>query len=237
MVDSKEQKVMNFEVEIIKGVNPYGKQLSHSEIADGVHRNCVGGMWDQIGSLQFDFMKNQGLMPHHNFLDVGCGCMRGGVHYVSYLEKANYFGLDINSSLIEAGKIELAKADLQEKSATLLVNDKFMFSLFGVKFEYAVALSVFTHLPMNHIIRCLSEMKKVLKENGEFCATYFQTDNSVFLEKLVHEPGGIVTNYDRDPFHYSTEEIELMAGLAGMKVEIVGRWDHPRDQRMAVFTV
>ena len=32
-------------------------------------------------------------------------------------------------------------------------------------------------------------------------------------------------------------EIELMAGLAGMKVEIVGRWDHPRDQRMAVFTV
>lgn len=42
------------------------------------HRIAVGGMWDEIGKLQFEFMVKQGLKPHHKFLDIGCGSLRGG---------------------------------------------------------------------------------------------------------------------------------------------------------------
>jgi hypothetical protein len=42
------------------------------------HRNYVGGMWEEIGKLQFDFLVQQGLKPSHCFLDIGCGSFRGG---------------------------------------------------------------------------------------------------------------------------------------------------------------
>ena len=54
-------------------------------------------------------------MPHHRLLDIGCGALRGGVHFVRYLEDGNYAGLDVNRSLIAAGHRELQSAGLHEK--------------------------------------------------------------------------------------------------------------------------
>ena len=47
------------------------------------HREAVGGLWEEMRRLQFDFLANQGLKPDHKLLDIGCGSMRGGVHFVS----------------------------------------------------------------------------------------------------------------------------------------------------------
>jgi len=63
---------------IMKGVNSYSKQLTSEEISNEVHRNFVGGMWDEIGDLQFGFMVKNGLRMNSNLLDIGCGCLRGG---------------------------------------------------------------------------------------------------------------------------------------------------------------
>ena len=51
------------------------------------HREAVGGLWDEMGRLQFDFLVAQGLQPHHKMLDIGCGSMRGGRHFVNHLER------------------------------------------------------------------------------------------------------------------------------------------------------
>jgi hypothetical protein len=65
---------------------------------------AVGGMWEEIGKLQLDFLVNQGLRPTHKFLDIGCGTLRGGRHFIRYLDAGNYAGrgnsvLDIVSIL------------------------------------------------------------------------------------------------------------------------------------------
>src|SRR5574341_885583 len=187
-------------------VNPYWRQLTADEIAAGIHREMVGGMWEEIGQLQLEFLKQRGLLPEHTLLDIGCGCLRGGIHFIRYLHSGHYYGLDINSSLIEAGKVELKSARLLDKNPHLLVNDKCEFSRFGANFDFALAASVFTHLFMNHISRCLVEVKKVLKPNGRFYATFFQAPHSAHLSPIVHRPGSVTTNYDSDPFHYSYEE-------------------------------
>jgi len=101
----------------MKGVNNYWKQVSEEEMQKGVHRQRIGDMWDEIGQLQFNFLVEQGLLPYHTLLDVGCGCLRGGVYFVPYLENGHYFGMDINESLIEAGRIELEKINAQRKEA------------------------------------------------------------------------------------------------------------------------
>jgi hypothetical protein len=118
----------------------------------------------------------------------------------------------------------------------LVHNERFEVALFGVQFDYLLAQSVFTHLFANHIVRCLVEARKVLAPEGRFFATFFLAPRAVHLEPIVHQPGGITTHYDCDPFHYSAEEIGAMARLAGLSVEVIGEWQHPRAQQMVQFS-
>jgi ubiquinone/menaquinone biosynthesis C-methylase UbiE len=215
--------------------NRYYRQLTQEQINAGKHRGMVGGMWEEIGRLQFEFLRARGLKQNHRLLDIGCGSLRGGIHAIKYLEAGNYYGLDINSSLIEAGRHEVRLAGLTHKNPHLAVSDRFELGLFREKFDYLLALSVFTHLFANHIIRCLAEVREVLAPEGRFFATFFLAPHSVHLAPIVHQPGGVKTEYDRDPFHYSPDEIRAMAKLANLSAEIIGDWNHPRAQQMLMF--
>src|SRR3954468_23923578 len=88
----------------MRRVNTYNSSLSDEDIAQGKHRRHVGGAWEEIGRLQFDYLVSQGLRPHHRLLDVGCGAMRGGVHFAAYLDPGHYFGIDVNDRLLEAAR-------------------------------------------------------------------------------------------------------------------------------------
>ncbi len=220
----------------MKNVNIYDRELTPEEIAQGTHRGVVGGLWDEVGRLQFEFLESRGLKPEHKLCDTGCGALRGGIHFVRYLEPGNYYGLDINASLLEAGRRELEQAGLTEKKANLLVDDRFAMSRFETKFDYILTVSVFTHLYANHIVRCLCEARKVLAPRGQFLATYFHAPAPAHLDPIKQQPGDVVTHYDRDPFHYSTEEMAFLASLAGLKIEFIGAWQHPRNQWMLAFS-
>lgn len=217
-------------------INVYGRQLSDAEIDAKEHRDLVGGLWDELGMLQFEFLKAQGLTPASRLLDIGCGALRGGVHFVRHLDAGNYFGMDINASLIEAGRRELAAAGLGDKHVHLLVSDDFELVRFATTFEYAIAISVFTHLTMNHIVKCLVEVRRTLDPRGRFFASCFEAPTRAYLAPLAHSPGGIVTSYCADPYHYALEEMQWMADLAELHVERIGDWGHPRAQQMLAFS-
>lgn len=219
------------------GINSYGDELTQDEIKKNVHRGFVGGLWKQLGQLQFTFLKEHGLKPSHKLLDIGCGCLRGGVHYIRYLDEGNYYGLDVNQSLIEAGIQELKKEALIVKQPILLVDNQFRLEKFGEKFDFMVSISLFTHLPMNIIIRCLSKAKTHLKPEGIYFSTFFEAPRSAYLEKLVQVPGEITSKYDSDPFHYSSEEMIWMGNTSGLDTRIIGGWNHPKNQKMAAFSI
>jgi SAM-dependent methyltransferase len=190
-----------------------------------------------MGQLQFDFLVKQGLKPEDRLLDIGCGSLRGGVHFVRYLEPGRYVGVDSNPRLLELGRErELSEAVYSSKRVRLVAMNDFGFARLGEQFDYALAQSVFTHLPFNAILRCLSNVTGVLAPGGKLYATIFLHDRPPGdVEALRHEPGGIVTQLDRDPYHYSLEMVQWAAEWAGLKAEHIGEWGHPRDQRMVVF--
>lgn len=221
----------------MRGVNTYGKELTKKDIDNKLHRNIVGGLWGELGPLQCDFLKAQGLMPFHKLLDVGCGCLRGCLHYIKYLEEGNYCGLDVNSSLIQAGMLEIEEAGLADKHPRLIVDDQFRVDKFGETFDFMVSVSLFTHLPMNIIVRCLSMVRKHLKPGGTYYSTYFEAPKSACLDKLHQHPSGVITHYDSDPFHYSFEELSWMARTTGFNAKQIGDWNHPRNQKMAAFVI
>lgn len=159
------------------------------------------------------------------------------MRFIRYLDQGNYYGRDVNASLIEAVNKGLTQLGLTSKQPRLLVDDKFRMTRFGVPFDYAIAVSVFTHLPMNHIARCLVEARKVLKPDGKLFATFFEAPSPGHLEPIEHFPGGVTTNFDADPFHYSFFELEWLSEVAGLSVDLVGDWGHPRDQKMLCFSL
>jgi len=205
----------------------------------GWQRKAVGGLWEEMGKLQFDFLKDQGLKPEHYMLDVGCGCLRGGVHFICYLELRHYFGVDINSELLEAGKSELMKSDLLAKKPVLVNNGDFDFKPFGRKFDFALAQSVFTHLPLNNIIKCLMNIEKALLPGGRFYATFLENIKGKFdLSPVSHHRADgpdFNTFFDKDPFHYDFDVFEWICKGSTLKAECLGEWGHPRDQKMMVF--
>ena len=196
----------------------------------------VGGRWDELGRHQFEFLRAQGLRPEHYFLDIGCGSLRGGIHAIDYLAPAHYFGIDVNRSLLKGARQELRLADLENKKPDLRVSDNFEVGIFGQQFDYVLAFSVFTHVFANQLVRCLTEVRRVLAPDGRFFATFFMAPERAHLAPITHQPGGFTTQYDRDPFHYSREEFQILADLAGLSVEFVPGLNHPCAQQMLVFT-
>jgi SAM-dependent methyltransferase len=214
------------------------RELTAEEIAAGLHREMVGGLWEELGRLQLEFLQRQGLTPTSTLLDVGCGCLRAGIHFVRFLEPGHYYGVDANASYIRAGlEQELPQAGLAGRLAAdhLLVNAAFECWRFGVTFDYALAQSVFTHLPAPQIGAALTELARCVRPGGSLYATFFEARGRPLPETLVHERGGITSFRGQDPYHYRFRDLAGLCASLPWNPVYLGDWGHPRDQRMIRF--
>jgi len=210
------------------GVNEYAAQLGSDALARGAHRDVIGGEWD-TGTNVVEFFKSVGLEQDHKFLDVGCGCLRAGIPMIKYISAANYFGIDCNASLKKGGELEAQKEGLDPSTLNYMVDARFGFREFGQEFDFAYAGSVFTHLPLNFIIRCLVYMSQVLRPDGVFYATYLDAMSDDWVEPTPRKVGVVEIEghsyWDQDPFHQTFDQYEWMASQAGLRVSEV---PHPK---------
>jgi SAM-dependent methyltransferase len=207
-------------------------------VQKGLHRDVVGGLWDEIGKLQFHYLVTHGLEPSSVLIDIGCGCLRGGVHFVAYLAQGKYFGVDLNKSLLDAGyDIELKAVGLQHKLPRehLVWNGDFDFEAFPQPFDFAIAQSLFTHIPQSDIRVCLERLSRRMKPGGELFATFFHIPEDHRPGEAADHPAGLRTFDARDPYHYRMSDmIRLCDGLP-WHVTLAGEFGHPRGQQMLRF--
>jgi SAM-dependent methyltransferase len=194
--------------------------------SDARHRGYVGGKWDEIGKLQFDFMVSRGLSPGDAFLDIACGSLRGGVHFIQYLDPGNYLGIDKERSLIDRGlSMELPRATRKQKRPEFVVSDAFEFSRFSKTAQYSLAQSLFTHLIPPQIELCLSNLRAYVADGHQAYATFCSGDSAA-------NPSA---PDDEKRFNYSREELAAIGERTGWRSEYIGEWGHPRDQLMMLF--
>lgn len=166
----------------------------------------VGGLWEELGELQFNFMVEKGLKPEHYLLDIGCGALRGGVHFIKYLEKSHYYGFDNRESVLIAGRdVEIPEYGLEDKDAQLFNIGDFDLAEINIIFDFMLAQSVFTHLNPKQIKLCLSNVMPKLKKGGVFYATIFDSSYETVKEII-------------DELH--------------IEHDYIGNWNHPREQQM-----
>lgn len=216
----------------------YDRAAIADAIRDGQHRETIGGLWDEMGAHQMAFLIARGMQPSDRLLDVGCGSLRLGVHAIAYLDAGRYFGTDLNPDLIDAGRErELDDAQrLKAPRSQFASDDAFDFGFLPEPMDFAIAQSVFTHLPLNHLRRCLATLRPHMAESGQFLVTYFDcpTERSLF-EPMTQPRGGVVTHDYMDPYHYRLADMAWAAEQTGWRLEPIGDWSHPRNQSIVAF--
>ncbi len=216
----------------------YDREMIAGEVARGEHRKMVGGLWEELGLLQFTCLQSNGLKPGHTLLDIGCGCLRGGVHFARYLEPGHYFGIDANQSLIDAGRqVELVAEGLVDRvpQANLRCCEDFDIEAFGVEFDMAVAVSLFTHLPAAHLRVCLERLAPQMHPGGRFFASFFLLPKGAPFSSPFAQTPDITTHPTTDPYHYRVEDIRNACLGLPWAARIIGDWAHPRNQKLVVF--
>jgi len=167
-------------------------------------------------------MINKNLQPHHKMLDIGCGTLRGGRHFIKYLNTGKYYGIDISPKAITYAKQLVQQEGLLEKSPHLVVSEKkdLKFREFsGETFDYILAQSVFTHLKPEHIKECFENICHIMHENSIFYFTYFK--------------GEEYGQTSLKTFSYPFSFFESLAEQYGFKLQDCStEYNHPRGQRI-----
>jgi SAM-dependent methyltransferase len=191
------------------------------------HRRYIGGMWEEIGKLQFDFLVSQGLKPDHVFVDVACGSLRAGVHLIPYLNEGNYLGIEKEPDLIAAGvEKELGRELAERKEPEFVLSSAFEFEKFSRRPDFGIAQSLFTHLPPSIISQCFAKLRPFMNPDGRFYATYFESATPVSNPEVAHDHGFFV---------YTRQQMEEFGTQNGWKAEYIGNWNHPRDQVIVCY--
>lgn len=218
--------------------NYYDLVAIEQTVRDGGHREVIGALWDQIGAHQMAYLLSQGLRPDQRFLDIGCGSLRLGSRLIPWMEPGGYFGTDISSVLIEAGRMAELDDDGRARapSENFAVNEDFGFEFLPGPVDMAIAQSVFTHLPLNHLRRCLATLAPWMVSGGTLFVTYFECHDGVDLHApIVQQPWGIVTHDYRDPYHYRLADLAWAIDASPWRLRPIGDWDHPRGQRIVAY--
>jgi SAM-dependent methyltransferase/predicted O-methyltransferase YrrM len=195
------------------------------------HLLSVGGNFKAMGMAQLEMLKRNGLKPHHTLLDVGCGSLRLGVQAMGYLQPCCYFGIDCDEQMVKAGiQRELLAETRAEKQPSFTINKYFDLSEFGnTKFDFAIAQSVFTHLPPTGIELCLKNVMARINPGGKFFASYNLADNHItrFGQKYP------------DMTRYSFEYFETLARKYNFGLRNIGNWgieqNRNNDQLLLAF--
>lgn len=167
-------------------------------------------LWKMKQQFQIDFLKRQELQPHHQFIDIGCGTLRGGIPIIHYLEKGHYCGVDVREEVIKEALKELKEENLEDKAPHVQQFNHFDDLQFAQSFDIMFAFSVLIHMSDDISESCIKFVSNNLAKGGVFYA------NVNFGDR----PDG---NWQGYPIVFrSLEFYENIASKYHLKVEAIG---------------
>jgi len=141
--------------------------------ADGIFLGGPAELFETAGQKLLMTLLSEGLKPYCKTLDIGCGCLRGGYWLIHFLDKGCYFGIEPNIEMLEAGrKILLEREQTDLKKPQFDHNADFDFTVFGEKFDYFVARSIWTHASKQQIQTMLDGFVSTANSGGVFLTSY-----------------------------------------------------------------
>lgn len=129
--------------------------------------------YDYMGGMQFCNLFMLGMRSHHTLLDFGSGSLRLGKLAIIYLNKGNYFAIEPQKKLIDEGvKINSLESLIKIKGPHFRISSDCNMFYFKIKFDFIIAQSVFTHMPISQVDKSLNSAYLAMKKKSLFLANY-----------------------------------------------------------------
>ncbi len=175
--------------------------------------------YDFMGATQFRLLCSLGLRARHRLLDFGCGSLRAGRLLIPYLDKGNYHGIEPNAWLVEEGiNNELGRDLIELKQPSFDHNDQFDAGVFGKRFDYIVAQSIFSHTGIDLLAKALVNFRHSIEDDGLLLVTFVEGEEDTNLTGWIY-PNCVP--YRQDTVH----AIASAAGFSSRRLP----WYHPRQ--------
>ena len=196
-------------------ISPYHKPGFYDEaLAKGLHRDIVGGRWEETGIIQMDLLREAGLEPHHHLLDIGAGSLRLGCRAVPYLNPGHYWATDKSRALMLRGYDTELSDPSRLNPDQLIEDDAFTFSGVPDHITHALAFAVFTHLPLPYLTGALRNLRHSFPALECLLFTVFLAPDHL-MHTAHRQPDGVVTHADRAPYHHSADAVRDTVQAAG----------------------
>jgi SAM-dependent methyltransferase len=195
------------------------------------------------------------LQTDERVLDVGCGCGQMALHLKDYLsESGSYVGVDIHRASIDWCQKKISKrhpnfdfAHIDVRNLAYNPNgtqpaEAYRFPFADRSFDLIMLKSVFTHMRPPDVSNYLSEVSRLMKNNGRCLATFFLLNDA---QATLAKQGAnkLAFNYGEGEWRYVHEHspesavaynetfvMQLLEGH-GLKLEkrFYGRWTGRED--------
>lgn len=130
--------------------------------------------FERVGRMQFNTLIRNGLYPSHSLLELECGALSGGYFAIHFLEPGRYFGIDSNRSHVRLGLDHFVEPGLvTAKRPRFDFNDAYDFSVFGERFDFVFARSLWTRVKQEQIRAMLDGFAAHASEQGVFLTSYW----------------------------------------------------------------
>ena len=119
------------------------------------------------GATAFCRLLKQGLRQDHTLLDFGAGSLRVGRFLITLLEKGNYYAIEPQDWLMDAG-LKLMGNDVENvNDISLASNDDFNVDTFTpTKFDFILISSIITHQSHDQMARMFETAAQALAPDG-----------------------------------------------------------------------
>jgi cyclopropane fatty-acyl-phospholipid synthase-like methyltransferase len=172
-----------------------------------------------VAAMVFNLLTSIGLRQHHRVLDIGCGSLRIGRLLIPYLNPGNYFGVEPNRWLVDAGIEKEIGHDLARiKSPSFSFRASLEEFKKPLAVDYAVAQSIFSHCGQDLIAEWVSQVSSHLHDEGAFLATFLVADKDYDGTGWVYP----------DNVNYRPETLAKIASRNDLHFQVLD-WAHPRQ--------
>ncbi|KAL1211684.1 hypothetical protein V5N11_023682 [Cardamine amara subsp. amara] len=148
------------------------------------HHSNYGEPWAG-GRDVYEFLaESANLKPNSRVLEIGCGTLRVGLHFIRYLNPRHFHCLEKDElSLMAALRYELPSQGLLHKRPLIVRGEDMEFSKFGpdISYDLIYASAVFLHMPDNLVWTGLERLVKKLKP---YDGRIFVSHNVKFCSRL-----------------------------------------------------
>ena len=108
---------------------------------------------------------------------AGCGILRAGYWLIHFLDAGCYFGIEPHVGRLEMGTGTILESEtLLDKHPQFDTNPCFDTSVFGEKFDFFLAYSIWTHASKQQIRTMLDSFLSDSNQDGVFLTTYLRAN-------------------------------------------------------------